>query len=102
VGGLLRGRPSLRHAGLGLLGLSLAKILVLDLSSLDASYRAVSFIAVGLLLLAAALAYRRLSGATADAPDLEDLEIGGDDSPESWAPSLLAGLVAVIAAIAIG
>jgi Predicted membrane protein (DUF2339) len=55
----LRGRAALRRGGLGLLGIAIGKLFVVDLATLASVYRAASFIAVGLLLLAAALAWQR-------------------------------------------
>jgi hypothetical protein len=99
VVGLRIGRRTVRTAGLALIGLALAKIFVLDLSSLDASYRAVSFIAVGLLMLLAAFAYRRLSRDDAPAADLEPLE-ASDAGAGALAPAL-GVVIALTAGIAI-
>jgi uncharacterized membrane protein len=99
VAGLRLGRRSLRHSGLGLLGLALGKIFLLDLSSLDASYRAVSFIAVGLLLLAASLAYRRLATKERERPDLPELEL--TDQGGNWLAPCLGVFVALVAGVAI-
>lgn len=67
VTGLLRHRATWRKAGLVLLILSLLKITIYDLSSLSSAGRMISFILVGMVLLAAAFAYqwmsRRESGA---------------------------------------
>jgi hypothetical protein len=60
VVGLRRGLRPLRLASLALLGAAVAKVFVYDLSELDSVYRALSFIALGLLLLGAAFAYQRL------------------------------------------
>ena len=63
--GLVRGVAPLRVFGLGLLGLATVKVFLYDLSSLDAVYRALSFIVLGILLLLSAYAYRRFG----DMPD---------------------------------
>jgi uncharacterized membrane protein len=60
VFGLLRDDKRLRFGGLGLLGLAAAKVVVYDLAELDEIYRVLSFIALGLLLLAGAFAYQRI------------------------------------------
>jgi uncharacterized membrane protein len=60
VYGLLRDDRRLRLGGLMLLGLAIAKVFLYDLASLDEIYRVLSFIALGLLLLASAFAYQRI------------------------------------------
>jgi uncharacterized membrane protein len=60
VYGLARDDKRLRLGGLGLLGLAAAKVIVYDLKELDEIYRVLSFIALGLLLLAGAFAYQRI------------------------------------------
>jgi uncharacterized membrane protein len=61
VVGLVRGIRPLRLGGLVLLLLAAAKVFAYDLSELESIYRALSFIALGLLLLGGAFAYQRLS-----------------------------------------
>jgi uncharacterized membrane protein len=61
VVGLLRGIKPLRLGGLALLLIAAAKVFVYDLSELESIYRALSFIALGLLLLGGAFAYQRIS-----------------------------------------
>jgi uncharacterized membrane protein len=60
VAGLARDVRLLRLAGLVLLGVVVVKVFAYDLSELDSAYRALSFIALGLLLLGAAFAYQRV------------------------------------------
>jgi uncharacterized membrane protein len=60
VVGLVRDIREVRYGGLVLLGLGVAKLFLYDLSELDQLYRVLSFIAVGLLLLAGAYAYQRV------------------------------------------
>jgi len=60
VVGLVRDVREIRYGGLVLLGLGVAKLFLYDLSELDQLYRVLSFIAVGLLLLAGAYAYQRV------------------------------------------
>ena len=54
-------RALLRYGGLALFGLSLAKIFLYDLSTLNSAARALSFIAVGALVLAGGFFLQRLS-----------------------------------------
>jgi uncharacterized membrane protein len=61
--GLTRARASLRLAGFALFGVSLAKIFLYDLSMLSSVTRALSFLAVGGVLLLAGFFYQRLSAA---------------------------------------
>ncbi|MGH3103576.1 MAG: DUF2339 domain-containing protein, partial [Gaiellaceae bacterium] len=61
--GLTRRRPPLRLAGFALFGVSLVKLFVYDLSTLSSVTRALSFLAVGAVLLLAGFFYQRLSAA---------------------------------------
>jgi uncharacterized membrane protein len=65
VVGLLRDERLLRLGGLALLLLAAAKVFAYDLSELESIYRALSFIALGLLLLGGAFAYQRIRKETA-------------------------------------
>jgi uncharacterized membrane protein len=58
--GLVRDDKRVRLGGLALLGLAVVKVVVYDLSTLEEIYRVLSFIALGLLLLAGAFAYQRM------------------------------------------
>lgn len=58
--GLRANRGRVRNAALSLLLLTVAKVFLYDLSTLTSLYRVISFIALGLLLLAGAFAYQRL------------------------------------------
>jgi uncharacterized membrane protein len=60
--GLTRGSSTLRLAGFALFGVSLAKIFVYDLRTLSSVTRALSFLAVGAVLLLAGFFYQRLAG----------------------------------------
>ncbi|MDP8911306.1 MAG: DUF2339 domain-containing protein [Actinomycetota bacterium] len=60
VAGLFRNEKRLRIGGLALLGVAAVKVFLYDLAELDELYRVLSFIALGLLLLAGAFAYQRL------------------------------------------
>ncbi|MDQ3779821.1 MAG: DUF2339 domain-containing protein [Chloroflexota bacterium] len=57
--GLIRLGAPVRLFGLALLGLATVKVFLYDLASLDATYRVLSFIGLGLLLLATSYAYGR-------------------------------------------
>ncbi len=52
--GLIADRPRAREAGLGLLALVTAKVLLVDLAALDVAYRVLSLLALGIVLLASA------------------------------------------------
>jgi uncharacterized membrane protein len=60
--GVWRRSNDLRAAGLGVMLVTLAKIFLFDMSRLDGVVRAGSFLAVGALLLGAAVLIRRLTG----------------------------------------
>lgn len=61
--GLARQRRLLRVTGLGLLGVSLAKLFLYDLSTLSSVTRAAAFLAVGsMLLIGGALVQRLAAG----------------------------------------
>jgi uncharacterized membrane protein len=57
--GLVRRLRSLRVMAIVLFGVTTLKIVLFDLAFLDTSYRFISFIALGIMLLAASYLYRR-------------------------------------------
>lgn len=57
--GMFRRRWLARAFGLGLIALATAKVFLFDLASLDASYRVLSFVGLGCLLLGAAYLFQR-------------------------------------------
>lgn len=57
--GIVRWNGVLRGFGLALLGLATCKVFLYDLASLDAVYRVLSFMALGVLLLASSFMYQR-------------------------------------------
>ena len=61
IAGLMRDERLLRYGGLALFGLSLAKIFLYDLSTLNSAARALSFIVVGALVLAGGFFLQKLS-----------------------------------------
>ncbi len=64
VAGLRRSSSGLRLGGFGLFGVSLAKLFLYDLGNLSSVSRALSFLAVGAVLLLAGFFYQRLAGDT--------------------------------------
>jgi uncharacterized membrane protein len=59
VAGFARHLRPLRYAALILLGITLAKILFIDLAKVQPVYRILSFLAVGMLLLCVSFVYHR-------------------------------------------
>jgi uncharacterized membrane protein len=57
--GILRRNRMLRVMALCLLGITIIKVFLIDLSSLDRVYRIISFIALGAILLAVSFLYQR-------------------------------------------
>lgn len=76
VWGMVRRSPKARLGGLALLGLAIAKVWTYDLSELEETARALSFVALGLLLLAGAFAYQRFL------PGEEEGEERGEETDE--------------------
>ncbi|HSE97453.1 MAG TPA: DUF2339 domain-containing protein, partial [Blastocatellia bacterium] len=58
--GMARRQRLLRIMGLLLLGVTIFKVFIVDLASLDQVYRMISFIVLGLILLAVSFLYQRL------------------------------------------
>jgi uncharacterized membrane protein len=58
--GIASRRPPIRVSGLGLLGLATTKVFLVDLAALDVSYRVLSLVALGFLLLVSAATYSRM------------------------------------------
>ncbi|HEX7399861.1 MAG TPA: DUF2339 domain-containing protein [Candidatus Limnocylindrales bacterium] len=58
--GLVARRPPIRLFGLGLLGLATVKVFLVDLAALDVTYRVLSLVALGVLLLVSAAVYARM------------------------------------------
>lgn len=57
--GFLRKIPMLRYTAIALFGLTVAKVILVDLSFLDLAYRIISLVALGLILLAVSYLYQR-------------------------------------------
>ena len=66
--GLRRGSPALRLAGFALFGAALAKLFFYDLGELSSVTRALSFLAVGAVLLLGGFFYQRLAGPRGGGP----------------------------------
>ena len=62
--GLRRDERAWRLAGFGLLAVAVAKVFLYDMAALGAEYRVISFVVLGLLLLAGAYAYQRMRRST--------------------------------------
>src|SRR5262249_44135910 len=73
--GLRRSARPLQLGGFALFGLSLAKLFLYDLAQLSSITRALSFLAVGAILLAAGFFYQRLNA-----------RAGGRPRPSAGAP----------------
>lgn len=59
--GFVRLAPAARYAGLALLCATVAKVMVIDLGQVDQIWRVVSFLVLGLLLLATSVAYMKFA-----------------------------------------
>src|SRR5206468_7055857 len=64
--GLRRAASSVRIAGLALFGVSLAKLFLYDLARLSSITRALSFLAVGAVLLVGGFLYQQLGDTSGD------------------------------------
>jgi uncharacterized membrane protein len=82
VWGMVRRAPSVRLGGLALLAIAIVKVWTYDLSELEDIARAISFIGLGLLLLAGAFAYQRFK------PE-DDEEERGSGQDEELEPQAL-------------
>lgn len=67
-----------RYAGLALLGLTLAKVMLVDLAQVRYFYRVLSLLVIGLLFIVTALAYARLASALRVAPQSADRPPGSE------------------------
>jgi uncharacterized membrane protein len=74
VWGLLRKSANVRLGGLALLALAIGKVWTYDLSELEELPRALSFVALGLLLLVGAFAYQRIKPEEKEAKEAEERE----------------------------
>jgi uncharacterized membrane protein len=79
IWGMVRRSPKARLGGLALLAVAIVKVWTYDLAELEELARALSFVALGLLLLAGAFAYQRFK------PEEE----GGEEAEEQETPASL-------------
>jgi hypothetical protein len=84
----------LRVAGFAMFAVSLVKIFVFDLPSLSSITRALSFLAVGAVLLAGGFFYQRLSAAQPPQPKRDRRSVTWP--PALLRPELVAGLLAAV------
>ena len=59
--GFIRRSAPMRYAALGLLGLTIFKVFVVDLASIKTLYRMLSFLLLGIVLLLVGLLYQKMS-----------------------------------------
>jgi uncharacterized membrane protein len=64
--GFLRAEPWVRYAALALLGVVVLKVFFVDLAQLEAIYRILSFLVLGLALLGVSVLYQRIRRAPAE------------------------------------
>jgi uncharacterized membrane protein len=74
VWGMRRKSPKTRLGGLALLTVAIAKVWTYDLAELEELARALSFVALGLLLLAGAFSYQRFKPEKGEGEEAEELE----------------------------
>jgi len=58
--GFVRSNPAIRYVALGLLGLTVVKVFAVDFAEVKTSYRILSFLVLGVVLLLVSLAYQKL------------------------------------------
>ena len=59
VWGFIRSFPQLRYFAIGVFFVTLGKVFILDMQGVDAAYRILSFLGLGMLLVAASWLYNR-------------------------------------------
>lgn len=69
--GFARRSRIMRYAGLALLTITLGKVVTVDLADVDAIYRVLSFLGVGMLLVLTSIGYARWAGSTEKAEAAE-------------------------------
>jgi uncharacterized membrane protein len=80
IWGMRRKSPKTRLGGLALLTVAIAKVWTYDLSELEETARALSFVVLGLLLLAGAFAYQRFLPKE-EAEELEEID---EQEPQAY------------------
>jgi uncharacterized membrane protein len=84
--GIARRNRMLRMMALGLLGLTIVKVFLIDLSSLEKIYRIVSFIVLGAILLAVSFLYQRYRQRMSGSADEPGAEAPAGKAPVNEAP----------------
>ena len=82
IWGMVRRSPQARLGGLALLMVAIAKVWTYDLSELEQLARALSFVALGLLLLVGAFAYQRFKPEE-EAGELDE-EVEEEEEPQAY------------------
>jgi uncharacterized membrane protein len=67
--GFRRKIPIVRHTGLALLAIATSKAAIFDLADVPPAWRAASFLALGLMMLAVGLVYAKVSASIASDPE---------------------------------
>ena len=75
--GFLRSAPAVRYGALALLGLTVVKVFLVDLSAVRTAYRILSFLILGVVLLLVSFAYQKARGPGAAPPPAPSDAIGG-------------------------
>lgn len=70
--GFVRQVPIMRYVGLGLLGVTVVKVLTIDLATVDRIWRIVSLLVTGLLAVGVSVGYARLAPRLAEAAQSKD------------------------------
>jgi uncharacterized membrane protein len=66
-----------RYGALALLGLTVLKVFLVDLSAVRTAYRILSFLILGVVLLLVSFAYQKARGSEAASPPAPSDAIGG-------------------------
>jgi hypothetical protein len=75
--GFLRSAPAVRYGALALLGLTVVKVFLVDLSAVRTAYRILSFLILGVVLLLVSFAYQKARGPGAAPPPAPSDAISG-------------------------
>jgi uncharacterized membrane protein len=75
--GIIRRNRLLRVMALVLIGITIAKVFIFDLASLERIYRVIAFIVLGIILLAGSFLYQRLRRLTMDEEAAESANAKG-------------------------
>lgn len=89
VAGFWRRNSPLRWSGLVLLGVTSLKLVIIDLATVPMLWRTISFLALGLLMIAVPVAYARLGKRESDQPPNDPPQ--SDSPPDAIEPSASPG-----------